>query len=106
MNNRTITTTKLAKMGLAAMGLTTMGLTACGPQSPEDVRAAAIAKCERQFGRMAPDPAKGNALCSCMADDMAAEGVEITDMLGEGRQAVERIVRTCANRVGVPLPSK
>lgn len=100
MNNRIITKTRLAMMGLAAMGLT-----ACGPQSPEDVRAAAIAKCERQFGRMAPDPAKGNALCSCMADDMAAEGVEITDMLGEGRQAVERIVRNCASRVGVPLPT-
>ncbi|MEP5938699.1 MAG: hypothetical protein ABJ239_10255 [Erythrobacter sp.] len=100
MTNTKILATKLAVIVLAATGLA-----ACGPQSPEDVRAAAIAKCERQFGRMSPDPAKGNALCSCMADDMAAEGVEITDMLGEGREAVKRIVRSCARRAGVPLPT-
>ncbi len=80
-------------------------LSACGPQSAEDVRDATIAKCERQFGRMAPDAAKGNALCTCMADEMASKGVEITDMLGEGREAVEAIVRTCAGRAGISLPT-
>lgn len=78
---------------------------ACGPQTPEEVRAAAIAKCERQFGRMAPDPSKGEALCSCFVDDMAAEGREITDVFGEGREALDRIMRKCAGQAGVPLPT-
>jgi hypothetical protein len=92
-------------MAIGVMAAAMAGLVGCGPTTPEDVRAATIAKCERQFGKMAPDPAKGNALCSCMADEMVAEGVEITDMLGSGRDAVERIVRACAGRAGVPLPT-
>ena len=81
------------------------GLAACGPQTPEDIRAAAIAKCERQFGRVAPDPALGNALCSCMTDRLAEKGLEITDMLGGDRAAVEEIGRSCAARVGMELPT-
>ena len=79
-------------------------LTGCGPQSPADVRAGAIAKCERQFGRMALDPSQGNAMCTCMVDDLAAEGLEVTDMLGGDRARVEEITRSCARKNGVPLP--
>lgn len=81
-------------------------VTACGPTSPEEVRAAAIAKCERQFGRMAPDPSRGNALCTCMTDKLAEKGLEITDMLGGDRGAVEEITRSCAASAGVPLPQR
>jgi hypothetical protein len=88
----------------ALFALTTL-LAACGPQSPEEVRAASIAKCERQFGRMAPDPSKGNALCSCMTDRLAEQGLEITDMLGAGREQVESITRNCAARAGIALPN-
>lgn len=80
-------------------------LASCGPSSPEEIRDAAIAKCERQFGRMAPDPSKGNALCTCMTDKLAEKGLEITDMLGEGRAAVEEVTRSCARQAGVPLPT-
>ena len=79
-------------------------LSACGPQSPEEVRAASVAKCERQFGRMAPDPSKGNALCTCMTDKLAEEGLEITDTLGGDRSKVEEITRSCGRKAGVPMP--
>ena len=81
-------------------------LAACGPSSPEEVRAASVAKCERQFGRMAPDPSQGNALCSCMTDRLAEQGLEITDMLGAGRAQVERITRGCAAQAGISLPTR
>ncbi len=81
-------------------------LAGCGPSSPEEVRAASIAKCERQFGRIAPDPSKGNALCSCMTDRLAEQGLEITDMLGAGRAQVESITRSCAMQAGVALPAR
>jgi hypothetical protein len=85
-------------------GLLAALLAACGPQSPEAVRAASLAKCERQFGRMAPDPAKGAALCGCLVDRLAGEGLEITDMLGGDRGKVEGIMRQCAGSAGVDLP--
>ena len=96
--------THMMKAGIGlTLGLPMM-LTACGPSSPEEIRASAIAKCERQFGRMAPDASAGNAMCTCMVDDLAAKGLEITDMLGEGRAAVEEVTRSCARQNGVPLP--
>jgi hypothetical protein len=79
-------------------------IAACGPQTPEDARAGAIAKCERQFGRVAADPAKGTALCTCLTDKLAEEGLEITDMLGGERGKVEEIGRSCAKSAGVSLP--
>ena len=79
-------------------------LSACGPQSPEEERAASVAKCERQFGRMAPDPSKGNVLCTCMIDRLAEEGMEITDVFGGDRAKVEDITRRCAVKAGVALP--
>ena len=80
-------------------------LSGCGPSSPEEVRAASIAKCERQFGRMAPDPSKGNALCTCLTDGLIEKGLEITDMFGENRSTVEGTLRSCASRVGIQLPN-
>lgn len=79
-------------------------LAGCGPQSPEDVRAAAVAKCERQFGRVASDPSKGTALCTCLTDKLAENGLEITDMLGGDRAKVEELGRSCARSAGVTLP--
>lgn len=87
-----------------AAPLLALMLAACGPQSPEDIRAASVAKCERQVGKMAPDPAKGAALCGCMVDRLAADGLEIADMLGSDRAQVEAITRSCARSVGVNLP--
>lgn len=82
-----------------------LALAGCGPSSPEEVRAASIAKCERQFGRMAPDPSKGNALCTCLTDGLIEKGLEITDMFGENRSSVEGTLRSCAARVGIKMPS-
>lgn len=79
-------------------------LSACGEAMPGDARAASIQRCERQFGQMAPDPSQGNALCTCMVDDLAAEGLEVTDMLGGDGSRVEEITRNCASEVGVTLP--
>lgn len=79
-------------------------LGACGPQSPEDIRAASVAKCERQFGRMAPDPSKGAALCTCLIDRLADAGLEMTDMLGADRSKVEGIARSCGASAGVTMP--
>ena len=84
----------------------TVALGSCGPQTPEEVREASIAKCERQFGRLSPDPAKGNALCSCMTDRLAEQGLEVTDMLGAGRAQVESITRGCAAQAGIALPTR
>ena len=78
-------------------------LASCGPQTPEDARAAAIAKCEMRFARMASDAEQGTALCTCMTDRLAEKGLEVTDMLGEGRAAVEEVARSCAAQAGVPL---
>ncbi|WP_379549867.1 hypothetical protein [Qipengyuania sp. DGS5-3] len=83
-----------------------LSLSACGPQTPEDIRTSSIEKCERQFGRMAPDPSKGNALCTCMVDDLAEAGLEITDMIGEGRAKVEQVTRSCASKAGFQLPTR
>lgn len=87
-----------------AASLLAILLTACGPQSPEDVRAAAVAKCERQFGNLSPDPAKGAAFCNCFTDRLAENGLVITDMLGSNRAKVEGIGRSCASSAGVALP--
>lgn len=81
-----------------------LAMSGCGPSSPEEVRSASIAKCERQFGRLAPDPSKGNALCSCLTDKLVEKGLEITDMLGENRPAVEGAVRSCASQAGIKVP--
>jgi|GEM_PF-1471054 len=85
-----------------------LALGGCGPQAPEDVRSASIAKCERQFGRMTPDPALDpasfGAMCTCMTDRLTEEGMEITDFLGEGRDQVAEITRSCARQTGVQLP--
>jgi hypothetical protein len=81
-------------------------LTGCGPQTPEAARAAAIDKCERKFGKVAPDPTKGTALCTCLTDKLAAEGLEITDMLGGDREKVEGLMRSCATSAGVSLPQR
>ncbi len=86
---------------MIALVLATGAIAACGPQSPEDVRATTIAKCERQFGRMAPDPSGATALCTCMSDRLAEEGLEVSDMLGGGREKVEGIVRSCASQAGI-----
>ncbi|KEO87779.1 hypothetical protein EH31_06380 [Erythrobacter longus] len=82
----------------------TCTLAACGPQSPEEVRLAGIAKCERQFGQMAPNPSQGNALCTCLVDSLAEQGLEITDMLGPNRAQVEGTTRSCAARAGISIP--
>lgn len=55
-------------------------------------------------GRAAPGPSLGNALCTCMVDELAERGMEITDMLGGDRAAVEEIGRSCAARNGITLP--
>ncbi len=81
-----------------------MLLAACGPQSAQEQRALAVAKCERQFGRLSSDSSKATALCSCMTDRLAQEGLEITDMLGGDRAKVEGITRSCAASAGIALP--
>ena len=40
-----------------------------------------------------------------MTDQLAEKGLEITDMLGGDRAAVEEIGRSCAARVGMELPT-
>ncbi|WP_336986193.1 hypothetical protein [Altererythrobacter aquiaggeris] len=99
-----ITAATAAAAAAAAAATAALALGGCGPQTPEGVRAASVAKCERQFGRMTTDPALGNALCYCMADRLTEEELEITDMLGDGRAQVEEITRSCARQTGVPLP--
>ena len=79
-------------------------LAGCGQATPEEARAGSVAKCERQFGRLAPDPTKGAALCNCLVDKLAEKGLEITDMLGSERAKVEGITRSCAQSAGIALP--
>ncbi|MEL7454452.1 MAG: hypothetical protein AAGJ50_13880 [Pseudomonadota bacterium] len=78
-------------------------LAACGLPSAEDAREASIAKCDRQFGRMAPDAAKGAAFCGCLVDKLSEEGLEITDMMGGERERVMQTTRSCAQAHGVPI---
>lgn len=86
----------------AALALAVLGtVSACGPQTPEEARAASVAKCERQFGRMAPDAEKGAALCGCMVDRLADEGLEITDALGGQRDRIIGITKSCARANGI-----
>jgi hypothetical protein len=79
-------------------------LAGCGPQSSEDIRAAAIAKCEIRFARAMSDPVKGTAFCTCTTDKLAESGLELTDMLGAERAKVEGIMRSCGNSAGISLP--
>lgn len=85
--------------------LASLVLVSCGPQTPEEVRAAATAKCERQFGKMAPDPEKGEAFCGCLVDRLAENGLEVTDMLGGDREKVMETTRSCAQTHGISVPS-
>ncbi|WP_156318116.1 hypothetical protein [Porphyrobacter sp. AAP60] len=80
-------------------------LAGCGPQSPEDIRAAAIAKCEIRFARAVSDPAKGTAWCTCTTDRLAENGLALTDMLGSERAKVEGITQSCARSAGISLPT-
>lgn len=89
--------------GYVLISATSIALAGCGPQTPEQQQARSIERCERQFGRMAPDPSKGEALCTCMVTELAEAGLEVTDALGGNRTRVEEITRSCAQRVGVPL---
>lgn len=93
---------QLWRIAFAGTGM--LALAACGPQTPEEVRGAAIAKCEQRFARSAPDPSKGTALCTCLTDKLAEEGMEITDMLTGDRAKVEEIGRSCAKSAGMSLP--
>lgn len=79
-------------------------LAGCGQASPEDARAALTGKCERQFARLAPDPAKGAELCTCLTDKLAEDGLAITDMMGGDGAKVQAVARSCAGRVGISLP--
>ncbi|MEO9462716.1 MAG: hypothetical protein ABJ242_08275 [Marinomonas sp.] len=88
------------------LALPALALTGCGPQTPEDIRAASIAKCERQFGQMAPDPEKGAAFCGCLTDKLADQGLEITDMLGSGREKVMSAARSCGAANGIAMPER
>jgi hypothetical protein len=59
--------------------------------------------CERTFARMAPDPAKGQALCSCIVDGLEAEGLSIIETMGNDRG--KEIASQCAAKAGVSLPA-
>ena len=87
-----------------AAALLPLTLAGCGPQTPEDARAFSISKCEKRFGRMAPDPTQGNALCTCMVDRLAEQGLEVTDVLGPDGERVQEITRSCGRQVGISLP--
>ncbi len=96
--------TTLRARGIIALGALATVLAGCGAATPEDARAASMAKCERQFGRMAGgDTAKGEALCGCMVDRLAEEGMEITDVLSGDREKVMGITRSCAQVNGIPI---
>lgn len=66
-------------------------------------RGRMIAKCVDKFGRAAPDPSKGEALCSCMVDRLSDEGLEVTDVFGADRNRVMEITRLCGAAVGIPV---
>ncbi len=76
-------------------------LAACGMG---DDRSRSIARCERQMQNLAPDTAAANAMCTCIVDSLAAEGMTIIDTLGDSSGRGEAITRQCAIENGVPLP--
>ncbi len=78
-------------------------LAACAPQTAEDARQASAARCERQFGRMAPDPAQGLALCECIVGRLEDRGLEMSDALGSAREEIVGITRSCAAENGIPV---
>ncbi len=81
-----------------------LSLAGCGPGTPEEAKAAQVAKCERQFGRMAPSPDQGNALCTCMVNELEKSGLEITDVLGADKEKVMQVTRSCAQVNGISVP--
>lgn len=85
---------------IAALIPATLLLTGCGAGGSPKERT--LARCERSFARMAPDPAAGQALCSCLVDRLEAEGISILETMGDGRGT--EIARECAAQVGVSLP--
>lgn len=89
----------LAITGIASLTM----LTGCGSLGPGGEREASMARCERQFGQMAPDPDKGEAFCGCLIDRLAEQGLEITDMLGDDAETVMQTTRSCASAHGVPI---
>ncbi|WP_114520235.1 hypothetical protein [Altererythrobacter sp. ZODW24] len=97
-----ITRTILAAPLLAP--LLALGLAGCGPATPEEAKAATVAKCERQFGRMAPSPDKGNALCTCMVNELEKSGLEVTDVFGADKEKVMKVTRSCAQVNGISIP--
>jgi PBP1b-binding outer membrane lipoprotein LpoB len=62
-----------------------------------------LARCERTFARMAPDPSAGQALCGCIVDGLEAEGLSIIDTMGSDRG--KQIASQCAAENGISLPS-
>lgn len=76
----------------------------CSGGEPVDMRTAAIAKCERKFGQFSGNEATGKALCTCMTDRLAEQGLEITDMLAGDSGKVEDIAKSCAASAGMKLP--
>jgi hypothetical protein len=66
-------------------------------------REQSLARCERSFARMAPDPAAGKALCSCIVDGLEAEGLSIIETMGNDRG--KEIASQCAAQAGVSLPA-
>lgn len=76
-------------------------LAGCGAGgSPKE---QSLARCERTFARMAPDPSAGKALCGCIVDGLEAEGLSIIDTMGNDRG--KQIASQCAAQNGVSLPS-
>ncbi len=88
---------------LPAAAVALASLSACG-MVPGDEQARSQARCERTFARMAPDPSQGQALCSCMTERLADEGMTIIDTMGSGSGKGQEIVRQCASENGVQLP--
>ncbi len=89
---------------ILAAPLMALGLASCGPGTPEEARAAKIAKCERQFGRMAPSPEKGNALCTCMVNELEKQDLEVTDVFGADKDKVMKVTRSCGQVNGITMP--
>ena len=52
---------------------------------------------------MAPDPAAGKALCSCIVDGLEAEGLSIIETMGNDRG--KEIASQGAAKAGVSLPA-
>ncbi len=90
--------------GLALLAAAGALLAGCGEALPEDAQAASVQRCEQQFGRMAgDDTAKGAALCACMVERLAQEGMEITNAMGTGKEQVMAITRSCAREHGIDV---